>query len=331
MSNRKIAVLVGMLLLPVSEVFSAPNEASQPNSYSQAEGGSESLTFTTLKQGEGSEIRHGDTSVIGAEAIITDPTTWKGFWTAHAEDLKSPTELPSVDFTSEMVIVSSMGDILGVTLEHDPDTLHVLIGDHDASVASSDTSRSIHIIKLKKISLQSVAFEHQRLFLDPLSEVETRKPAEFNATVEALSQYVIKHADGSLAVEAPASVERTVDQESYAAILGALDEFNQVTTGNSARMASEAMGMNAKGAGMASEAMGMSAKGAGMAAARIPLPRIPWSKIIALVKRLGKWVWYKSHLCVGGVISHWANITLGSPNPNDWVWEAAWECVRAMR
>lgn len=134
---------------------------------------------------------------------------------------------------------------------------------------------------------------------DTLSGVAQRKPAEFKATVEALTPYVVVNQNGTVSINAPAKVIKTIDQESYTAILDSVNKSNQILQSRSAQL-----------------------KG---------LPRIPWSQIFNAVKRSGKWVWYKSHLCVAAVVYNWPRIILRSPNPTDWHLQAVSVCIRAMR
>lgn len=134
---------------------------------------------------------------------------------------------------------------------------------------------------------------------DRLTVVAERKPAEFNATIAALTPYVVEGADGSVTLNAPAEVVRTVDQESYAAIVDSMNKANLTLQNDNAQMRR--------------------------------LPRIPWRQIYEAVKRAGQWVWYKLPLCTAAVTREWANITTSSPNPQDWIIPAAIVCGKAMR
>jgi hypothetical protein len=135
---------------------------------------------------------------------------------------------------------------------------------------------------------------------DSLTAVAARKPVQFKATVKALTPYVVQRADGTVAIAAPVGVLLAVDRDSYAAILGALNKANQIVQGNGA-------GVNRR------------------------LPPIPYAQIWEAVKRAGNWVWYKTHLCAAAVVREWGNITSRSPNPQDWIMDAAVVCGLAMR
>ncbi len=136
---------------------------------------------------------------------------------------------------------------------------------------------------------------------DSLTAVAARKPAEFKATIEALTPYVVQRADGTVAIAAPVRVLLAVDRDSYAAILGALNKANQTMQGN----------------------------GAGVNRA---LPAIPWPKIWEAVKRTVLQVpWHKIPMCTAAVVREWGVITTSSPNPEEWILPAVAVCISAMR
>jgi hypothetical protein len=145
--------------------------------------------------------------------------------------------------------------------------------------------------------------EAQLVVTDTLVKLATRKPAEFQATVDALTPYVVEHDDGMFTIKAPNKVIKGVDQDSYAALLDSLEKANQM--------------------------MQDGTLGADEALRRIP--RIPWAKIYRIVKRRGKWVWYKVNRCAGAVARKWPEIIQHSPDPQDWAMEAALICGNAMR
>lgn len=134
---------------------------------------------------------------------------------------------------------------------------------------------------------------------DALVNLAERKPDEFQATVDALTPYVVEEADGTFSISASKRVIKTVDRDSYDALVESLDKANQVLRGAT---------LGAVGA-----------RG-----------RIPWGPIWRLVKKAGKWVWYKVHLCTANIVRNQDKYP-GDIGDKEWIAAAAIDCARAMR
>ncbi|CAG0941422.1 hypothetical protein BROC_01448 [Candidatus Brocadiaceae bacterium] len=130
-----------------------------------------SIPFTTVEQGEISYYRYNDSSFIEADMLMRDRDTWREFWTVHTEGLQPAPVLPDVNFGKEMVIVSLLGlqstgggpsiNVLEVNIDHDR-RLHALIEDNENPGMLTILTNPFHIIKLKKLPVRSVVFEHRK-------------------------------------------------------------------------------------------------------------------------------------------------------------------------
>jgi hypothetical protein len=63
---------------------------------------------------------------------------------------------------------------------------------------------------------------------DALTTLATRKPAAFQAAVDALTPYVAEEEDGTFSLAAPKRVISELDADAYAALTAALDRANQM-------------------------------------------------------------------------------------------------------
>lgn len=118
--------------------------------------------------------------------------------------------------------------------------------------------------------------------------VEKRKPAEFQAVVEALTPYVTEDEDGTFNLAAPKRVIKELDQDVYADLTDSLEKANQTMRG----------AVGARGG-------------------------IPWKMVWRVVKRFGKKLpWYKLGCAMGVVVAN-RNKYPGDPPQRVWLEAAA--------
>jgi hypothetical protein len=96
---------------------------------SQETGATESLEqipFTTIEQGQASQFSRENPQV---QPVFKDPETWESFWEAYTQGREPRPVAPYVDFNSEMVIVSSLGEVSGVYVDRNHGPVQVITGD----------------------------------------------------------------------------------------------------------------------------------------------------------------------------------------------------------
>ena len=134
---------------------------------------------------------------------------------------------------------------------------------------------------------------------DSLTAVAEHKPAEFKAAIEVLTPYVVQSDDGSITIRAPIEVIKTLDQDSYTAICDSISQANQILQSGNSQLT----------------------RGV----------KIPWKAIYNAVKRSGKWVWYKAHLCTAAVVRNWDDIIDENGSIETMIISASIVCANAMR
>lgn len=136
---------------------------------------------------------------------------------------------------------------------------------------------------------------------DALTTLATRKPAAFQAAVDALTPYVAEEEDGTFSLAAPKRVISELDADAYAALTGALDRANQM--------------MRDAAAG------GVGARGI----------KIPWKLIWRMCARLGrKLPWYKI-ACAMAVVARNHHKYPGNPPQPRWLQAAARNVIGSCR
>jgi hypothetical protein len=144
--------VIGIAFLLLSFAFPA---------LSQETGSFERVTFTTVpppivpfievEQEQMSQFRK-DSSEM--QPVFTDVETWKIFWNAYTGGRKP---LPYADFSSQMILVSSRGEVSDINVDRKQGIIQVVTKDTDFS---PEATPSFHIIKTEKLEFQSIIFEH---------------------------------------------------------------------------------------------------------------------------------------------------------------------------
>lgn len=148
---------------------------------SQETGSTESfkqIPFTTIEHGQASQFSRENPQV---QPVFKDPETWKSFWEAYTKGRKPRPVMPYVDFNSEMVIVSSLGEVSGVYVDRNHGLIRVVTGDITRPDYSPETTTPFHIITTEKLQFQSIAFTHPNPTKNLAIGEETREGADFNA------------------------------------------------------------------------------------------------------------------------------------------------------
>ncbi len=140
---------------------------------------SEQVPFTTIEQGQASRFIEDSLDV---QHVFNDPEKWKSFWEAYTEGREPRPELPYVDFNSEMVVVSSLGNISGVYVDRSQGILRVTTVGNTPSDSPAKATTPFHIIKTEKLELKSVAFEHPNPAKGAVTGEETSEGADLDAT-----------------------------------------------------------------------------------------------------------------------------------------------------
>ena len=109
------------------------------------------VPFTTVEQEQMSQFRKDSREM---KSVFTDVETWKSFWEAYTGGRKP---LPYVDFSSQMVLVSSLGEVSDINVDRKQGIIQVITKDTDFS---PEATPSFHIIKTEKLEFQSIIFEH---------------------------------------------------------------------------------------------------------------------------------------------------------------------------
>ncbi len=131
----------------------------------------EPVPFTTIELGQASRFSKDNPAV---QPVFSDPETWKSFWEAYTEGREPHPELPSVDFNSEMVIVSPIGEVSGVYVDRGNGILYVSRAKDNGAEPSPQAMPAFHIIKTQKLEFQSVVFERPNPAKGLLTGEETR-------------------------------------------------------------------------------------------------------------------------------------------------------------
>ncbi len=139
----------------------------------------EPVPFTTIEQGQASRLSKDNPD---AQPVFRDPESWKSFWEAYTEGRDPRPELPSVDFNSEIIIVSALGEISGVHLDRSKGILYVSGVKHNDSEPSPSATSAFYIIKTAKLEFQSVVFERPNPAKDLVTGEEARDGADIHAT-----------------------------------------------------------------------------------------------------------------------------------------------------
>jgi hypothetical protein len=126
-----------------------------------------------------------------------------------------------------------------------------------------------------------------------VSDVSKRKPAEFQAAVDALTPYVVEEEDGTFSFNAPKRVIRELDEDVYADLTDSLEQANEIMRG------APAGAVGARGI------------------------KIPWGLVWRMVKRFGKRLpWYKI-ACATAVVIRNRDRYPGDPPQRRWLEAAA--------
>lgn len=133
--------------------------------------------------------------------------------------------------------------------------------------------------------------------LDALTTLAQRKPAAFQAAVDALTPYIAEEEDGTFSLAAPKRVINALDQDAYAALMDALDQTNQMMRDATAGA------VGARGI------------------------KIPWKLIWGIVKKLGKKLpWYRI-ACATTVVVRNQHKYPGDPPQRRWLEAAARDVI----
>jgi hypothetical protein len=169
-STRKDRIMKISLLLTLffCVALVLPAQSQQTNALQWLE----PVTFKTIEQGNISYYRYGDHSFVGADLLIRDRRCWKEFWAAHTAGILPAPPLPSVDFLNEMVMVTLLGyqttgggpkiGVLKISIDYNR-KLHVFIEDNETPGLLDVITNPFHIIRLKRLPVRSLLFEHQRV------------------------------------------------------------------------------------------------------------------------------------------------------------------------
>jgi hypothetical protein len=155
------------LILIVFSSFCFP-----PVLWSQISAFASSIPFETIEQGEISFYRYSDSSFCGSDILIKDGKTWEAFWTQHSAGIEPKPPLPAVDFTHEMVVATILGyqtsgggpsiHIQEININESGRCILVMIEENETPGPLTVITNPFHIVRLKRLNLPSVCFEHQK-------------------------------------------------------------------------------------------------------------------------------------------------------------------------
>ena len=130
------------------------------------------IPFETVDQEEVSGFGFFDGGSAGVDLLILNDTTWRWFWAQNTANIVSPPPRPPIEFGREMVIATVLGyqttgggpniRVLEVNRDAACGCLHVLIQDDETPGPTDNITNPFHIIKLEKLNVRSVVFEHQK-------------------------------------------------------------------------------------------------------------------------------------------------------------------------
>ena len=125
------------------------------------------LHLTTIEGGDSSGCQR-----VGGQ-IIQDFTEWKNLWDEHASILSRQPQIPSVDFSEEMVIAYFAGEKqqsghrveidsveVQASLDLGDHTLVIKVRGHASARLSSDVmTQPYHIVRVPKVRFARATFE----------------------------------------------------------------------------------------------------------------------------------------------------------------------------